>query len=445
MVRELMGLKVVGLETPTHMFTAVHCLTDVFGDYVQYKGELYIVADPTFINAPFGRTMPEQSLQNAKVIEMNNPGQEALTRDNAWDLAMKSGIKKASNAQNLIFDKNGNFYVTGYFAGTIKMGSFSATGYVDEQSYIVAKINPQGKLLWADHVKCSGNAAGLAVEQDSSGNVYVAGSFSGSMGMMKTGKNSDVFLAKYTLTGEKRWISNAGLDTIPPGAGLIYSVGFDRKGNKEDVRIVEFSPAYSGYGLFVTDTSVVFNGAMYNTLVPATKALAVNAVAEFDYADLLKKENDQFVSKKTDRSVAGLFAIASILKNSGVVISGKDVQKAFDKYNPGFKVKSPKMYKLIGKVNLMKNENNIITIFTQNGGDLVFDKLKLSNGSQLRISILPDGNVRVDALTGVKVGKTIIWYPLNYIRVYSKTGDLLFDYDLDHSQARLNLKKDILN
>jgi hypothetical protein len=63
----------------------------------------------------------------------------------------------------------------------------------------------------------------------------------------------------------------------------------------------------------------------------------------------------------------------------------------------------------------------------------------------LRISILPDGNARVDALSGVKVGKTIIWYPLNFIRLDAKTGDLLFDYDDDHSQARMNVRRDILN
>ena len=299
--------------------------------------------------------------------------------------------------------------------------------------------------LWADNMKCSDNAVGLAVEQDASGNIYVAGSFSGSMGVMKSGKNSDVFLAKYTLIGEKLWVNHAGLDTIPPGAGLIYSLGFDKKGNKEDVRIVEFSSAYSGYGLFVTDTSVVFNGAMLNTLVPFTKPMAVSASAEFDYADLLKKEYDQFIDKQTNRSVAGHFAISNIIKNAGVVMSGKDVQKAFDKYNPGFKVKCPNMYKLIGKVSFMKNADNIITILTENGGDVLFGKLKLGNNSQMRISILSDGNAQVDALTWVKVGKMIIWYQLNYVRVFSKTGDLLFDYDRDHSQTRMNLRKDILN
>ena len=103
------------------------------------------------------------------------------------------------------------------------------------------------------------------------------------------------------------------------------------------------------------------------------------------------------------------------------------------------------MYKLIGKVSFMKNANNIITILTENGGDVLFDKLKLSNNSQMRISILPDGNAQVDAINGVKVGKMIVWYKLNYVKVFSKSGDLLFDYDRDHSQATMNLRKDILN
>ncbi|MEI6683848.1 MAG: hypothetical protein WCO44_14550 [Bacteroidota bacterium] len=445
LVRNLLNLKAVGLESPDHMFTAVHFTTDAFGDYVTYKGETYIVADPTYINAPFGKTMPSVSLQSAKIVAMNNPGQELLSRDNAWDMAIKSGIKKASNVQNLVFDKMGNFYVTGYFSGTINIGPFSAQGFVDAQSYIVAKMNQHGKLLWADHVKCTDNAVGLSMELDHAGNLYVAGSYQGTMAEMRSGKNSDVFIIKYSPTGERYWINNAGLDTIPQGAGLIYSLDFDKKGHKEKTRIVEFSATYAGYGLFINDTSVVFNGFIQNTLVPAMTTSSVNSAAEMDYADLLKNEYDQFVSKKTDRAVAGLFAISSIITTPGVVISGKEVQKAFDKFNPGFKTKCPNMYKLIGKVSVMKNSNDIITILTENGGDILFDKLKLGNNSQLRISILSDGNAQVDAISGVKVGKLIIWYPLNYVRVFSNTGDLLFDYDQDHSQARMNLRKDILN
>jgi hypothetical protein len=445
LVRDLLGLKVVGLHSPNHMFTAVHFNAKTAGDYVTYKGEQYIVADPTYINAPFGRTMPVVSLQETKIIAMNNVGQKSLEREKAWDIAMKSGIKKASTAQTLVFDKSGNFYVTGYFTGPIAMGSFTAEGTADIQSFITAKFDNQGKLLWADNQKCSGNAAGLAVAQDPDGNLYVAGSFNGTFGQMKTGKSSDIFLAKYSSSGDKIWKSSAGMDTIPKGAGLIYSLEFDKKGKKEDVRISEFSPTYSAFGLFVSETTVIFNGAMQNTMVPMNTTMAVNAVAEMNYPELLKKEFDQFVAKKTDRSAAGIFAFSNIIKKPGVIIAGKDIQKTFEKYNPTFKTKCPNIYKNIGKVTIVKNSNNIITILTEDGSDVLFDKLKIKNNSQIRISMLPDGNIQLDAVSGVKVGKMVVWYPLNFIRVLSKTGDLLFDYDDDHTQTLMNLKKDILN
>ena len=128
-----------------------------------------------------------------------------------------------------------------------------------------------------------------------------------------------------------------------------------------------------------------------------------------------------------------------------MVIPGNVLQKTLDKYNPGFRKKCPNIYKQIGKVSVLKNSDNIVTIQTENGADVNFDKLRISNNARLRVSMLPGGNARIDAVSGIKVGKLVVWYPLNFIEVYNKTGDLLFDYDDDHSQARLNMRKDILN
>jgi hypothetical protein len=226
---------------------------------------------------------------------------------------------------------------------------------------------------------------------------------------------------------------------------MIYSLGFSKTGKKEHLRIVEYTPSYNGFGLFTEGKSIVFNGLINNTLVPATTTLALNNLAGYNSTEMLKKEYDQFISKQTDRAIAGLFAISSLIRNAGMQISGKDVQKAFDTYNPGFRKKCPNMYKQIGKVSFIKNSNNIITIVTENGSDVVFDKLKLTNNAQMRVSMLPDGNAQIDAVSGIKVGKLVVWYPLNYVRIYSKSGDLLFDYDADHTQARMNMRKDILN
>lgn len=65
LVRQLLGLEVVGLDYPGHIATAVKFSTDVGRSSVTYGGETYTICDPTYINAEYGMVMP--SAKNKKV------------------------------------------------------------------------------------------------------------------------------------------------------------------------------------------------------------------------------------------------------------------------------------------------------------------------------------------------------------------------------------------
>ena len=65
-----MGLKVVGLNYPNHVATAVAFNSEVNGDYLMYKNKKYILSDPTFINAPVGQTMPQFKNVSPIVIDV---------------------------------------------------------------------------------------------------------------------------------------------------------------------------------------------------------------------------------------------------------------------------------------------------------------------------------------------------------------------------------------
>jgi hypothetical protein len=82
---------------------------------------------------------------------------------------------------------------------------------------------------------------------------------------------------------------------------------------------------------------------------------------------------------------------------------------------------------------------------TENGDDIQIDKIKVKNKANISISTMPAGNLQFDVLSGIKVGKMVVWYDLNFIRLFSADGNLLFDYDKDHSQQKVNVNKDILN
>ncbi|UCB55574.1 MAG: hypothetical protein JSW45_03340 [Thiotrichales bacterium] len=68
LVKSLLGLEVVGLSYPGHVATAVYLEGGVAGDSVAYNGKRYAVADPTFINATAGMTMPEYRNIKPQVI-----------------------------------------------------------------------------------------------------------------------------------------------------------------------------------------------------------------------------------------------------------------------------------------------------------------------------------------------------------------------------------------
>lgn len=67
-IRDIMGLETVLLYYPGHIATAVHFTEEVAGDYLTINGKRYVVCDPTFINAPVGRTMTGMNNSTARVI-----------------------------------------------------------------------------------------------------------------------------------------------------------------------------------------------------------------------------------------------------------------------------------------------------------------------------------------------------------------------------------------
>lgn len=68
LVRDLVGLPVVLVYYPGHLYTAVHFDETVIGDYIQLDGKNFTVCDPTFISAGIGRTMRGMNNSGATVI-----------------------------------------------------------------------------------------------------------------------------------------------------------------------------------------------------------------------------------------------------------------------------------------------------------------------------------------------------------------------------------------
>ena len=69
LIRQVLGLKVVLLKYPDHIATAVRFSTHIQGDSLNYKGKRFVIADPTYINADVGQTMPKYKNAKVRIIE----------------------------------------------------------------------------------------------------------------------------------------------------------------------------------------------------------------------------------------------------------------------------------------------------------------------------------------------------------------------------------------
>lgn len=68
-VRDILGLDVVGLRYSRHLAVAVAFSSFVEGDFHMSDGKKYMVADPTYINAPVGLTMTDYQNEQPKIIK----------------------------------------------------------------------------------------------------------------------------------------------------------------------------------------------------------------------------------------------------------------------------------------------------------------------------------------------------------------------------------------
>lgn len=114
-----------------------------------------------------------------------------------------------------------------------KLGGVPLNGCGKAWDYFVAKLSPQGKLLWAWQATCTsdGNNTLGGMVLAASGDVMLAGSYSGTMVIGQKLKpprgDYDIFVVQLDSTGKPRWATTAG------GAGMDSAEGLamDSKGD----------------------------------------------------------------------------------------------------------------------------------------------------------------------------------------------------------------------
>ncbi|MFO0979248.1 MAG: hypothetical protein U0996_22760 [Planctomycetaceae bacterium] len=197
---------------------------DAAGNHV-FTGTLLYSADP----ATFGSiTLPAVTNREIFVAKQNAAGQFlwAVTAGNA------TGDNDWSN--NISLDINGDVVITGSFDGTAKFGSTTLTSLGGTDGF-VAKLNGStGQFLWARSIGGSLNDSGNGIAVDGDRNVVVSGVLDQATGS----GNSDfwngqtVYVSKFAADGSSVWTQSASgtmsgsLQSLAiDSSGMIYAAG----------------------------------------------------------------------------------------------------------------------------------------------------------------------------------------------------------------------------
>ena len=448
LVEQLLHLKVIGLVYKGHVATAVHLDSTVNGDYLDYKNIKYTIADPTYINAPLGLAMPKYENMRPRIIETDAANYLLSQTDSFWHLARQSGAYRGSNLTDAAIDDQGNCYLTGYFVDTARFGTQNWHAASNKREAFVAKYNKSKKLLWAHRLITNGVSTAFAITLDKNNDPTIAGSFQGKIiGKEKTISTkiagNDVFVAHYNTGGTLLWLQKSDLDTVNQNEFLNYVIRFGENGQHLGTKLYLENSLQPSRGIFFKNNIFTIMGGINNTTGLSEPKFTLNASENFNVITYLKDENDALIADHTNNSIAGLFAVFNLIKNNGMSLAGKDAQKALDNYNPSFKQKSPDIYENIGKINFVKNDDGIISLQTHTK-HVSFSNIRVDNNAKIKIISLKNGNDKVDVISGIRVGKMFVWFDLNSIELNRYSGNLLFDYDSDHTLKTVNMKKDVL-
>jgi len=153
-------------------------------------------------------------------------------------------------------DKDHNVYVAASFQDTLNLATDTliCQGFSD---VLVTKFNSAGVLQWARKAGGSIGNYGYAIDCDSLNNVYVTGSFYGTVQfdaitLTSYGWN-DCFLAKYDTYGNLQWAINSGGSTA--GIDEAYAISIDKDNN------IYTSGKFSDTAFFASDTLISKGGS----------------------------------------------------------------------------------------------------------------------------------------------------------------------------------------
>jgi len=451
LAKSLLNTDVVGVEFPGHMATAIHFDENPPGDYLIFNQKNYVIADPTFIGAPIGMLMPGVNKSEAEIVEIKTTGINQRKAVKIWQIVRECGGFRSDVLQDVVFAPSGNAYVCGYFVKEAKFGNDKLVSEFEGRDMFIAKFDKEMNPVWAKKAIGPGNDMAYSLALDTKGILYVYGSIEQSLDFEGTtidaSLSPDVFVARYGPNGDIRWVSKAGIDKIDHSENFMFSAKFNPNGEKIAARLYNETVDFDYYGLNLDGNgNAVITGSFYATTGLSTVDFK-NYNSENDIPKVLNDTNNYLRNKlQYEQTIAGLFSALKLIRFNSFELKGNTIQKTIETYNKPFVESAEEFYNDMGKMSFAINNSGIILIRTKDKQDVDFSFIRIKDNARIKIVSYENGTSKVDILSGIELtdGSETTHFDMNSIALSKDKGDLLLDYDDDHTKIKLNLRTDIL-
>lgn len=228
------------------------------------------------MSATFASSIPGQYTITATSVTDPTRKGTAIVTVNAWAGSRLIGTAASDTVTSSATDADGNVYVAGFTTGAFQgsnQGQFDA---------FVAKYDANGTQSWAQQLGSSKDDLAYGVAVDANGNVYVAGTTSGTLPTASSAGSDDAFVAKYDPSGARQWVTQFGTSGFEDAFGVAVGAdgslyvagdtdasldGVNPDVGNTDAFVVKLNP--SGARLWTRQLGVVGNDAAYGVAVDA--------------------------------------------------------------------------------------------------------------------------------------------------------------------------------
>lgn len=153
-----------------------------------------------------------------------------------YEWAKKAGSGAGGNDEGVAIkiDASGNSLIAGFYKGVMDIdpsaNNYNLISYNTSTDFFLAKYTSSGSLLWANGIGGLYNDQVRSMDLDNLGNIYVAGTFSGTVDFDPSSQSynltagaQDVFFAKYDVNGNFVWVKKIN----SPFSINVFSIDLD--------------------------------------------------------------------------------------------------------------------------------------------------------------------------------------------------------------------------